>query len=468
MFPLLALYFRYRPLDTMPPRRNLWASVASLEASAASVPEGERSEPYPKPRASEASEMFPDINEQMDAIRHGALEIVPEDELVRKLEQSREEETPLVIKQGFDPTRPDLHIGHAVSIRKLRVFQELGHSVVFVVGDYTARVGDPSGRSETRPALSPEEIEANARTYASQVGTILDVDRVRIEFNSKWLAPLNLADLLELTASYTVARMLERDDFEKRYEGGQPISIMEFMYPLMQAYDSVALGADVELGGSDQKFNLLIARTIQERYGQKPQVCLIMPLLRGTDGEQKMSKSYDNYIGLAEPPEEIYGKTMSIPDTLLEEWYTLASGLPANELETGLAHARDNPYEAKRQLAWLITERHHGTDGARAGEEHFNTVFRKREEPDEISEVAVRLTHDDVRYEEGSVWVPGLMVVAGIADSKSEAIRLVQQGAVAIDGETVVDRAATFPASVGSEAVVRRGKRTFVRVRFVD
>lgn len=410
---------------------------------------------------------FPPVNEQMDAIRHGALEIVPEDELVQKLERSVEEGLPLVIKQGFDPTRPDLHIGHAVSIRKLRTFQELGHNVVFVVGDYTARVGDPSGRSETRPALSPEEIEANARTYAAQVGALLDVDRVRIEFNSKWLAPLNLADILELTASYTVARMLERDDFEARHQEGKPISIMEFMYPLMQAYDSVALGADVELGGSDQKFNLLIARTIQERYEQEPQVCLIMPLLRGTDGDRKMSKSYDNYIGLTEPPEEMYGKTMSIPDDLLEEWYALASGLRGSDLDEALARARVEPYQAKRRLAGLVTRAYHGTEGEQAGREHFDAVFRRKEDPDEMPELAIRLGHPDIRYEDGAVWVPGLLVVAGLAESKNEAIRLIRQGAVAVDGETVEDRNATIPVEPDGERVLRRGKRAFARVRFV-
>lgn len=412
--------------------------------------------------------MFPPVNEQMDEIRRGALEIVPEEELARKLERSRDERTPLVVKQGFDPTRPDLHIGHAVSIRKLRTFQELGHSVVFVVGDYTARVGDPSGRSETRPALSPREIEANATTYAEQVGRILDVDRVRVEYNSKWLAPLNLADILELTAAYTVARMLERDDFEKRLRENRPISMMELMYPLMQAYDSVALAADVELGGSDQKFNLLVARTIQERYHQEPQVCLIMPLLRGTDGEQKMSKSYDNYIGISEPPEEMYGKTLSIPDTLLPEWYELASGLTGRALDEALRQAREEPYEAKRELARLLTATYHGEAGARAGAEHFDTVFRKKEEPDEMPDVAVRLSHDDVRFEDGRVWAVGLLVVAGLASSKSEAVRLIEQGAVAVDGAVLEDRHATIAAEAGAERVVRRGKRRFARVRFVD
>jgi tyrosyl-tRNA synthetase len=411
---------------------------------------------------------YPPVPEQMDEIRRGALEIIPEEELARKLERSRKEGTPLVVKQGFDPTRPDLHIGHAVSIRKLRTFQELGHQVVFVVGDYTARVGDPSGRTETRPALSPNEIEANARTYASQVGRILDVDRVRIEYNSKWLAPLTLADILELTAAYTVARMLERDDFEKRLSDSQPISMMELMYPLMQAYDSVALGADVELGGSDQKFNLLVARTIQERYHQEPQVCLIMPLLRGTDGEQKMSKSYDNYIGISEPPEEMYGKTMSIPDTLLEEWLDLASGLRGDDLVAALDESRERPYEVKKELARLITRQYHGEEGAAAGRTHFDRVFRKKEDPDEMPEVAVRLGDETVRFADGQVWVPGLLVVAGLAGSNSEAVRLIEQGAIAVDGETVDDRNARLGAEAGAERVLRRGKRKFARVRFVD
>jgi tyrosyl-tRNA synthetase len=411
---------------------------------------------------------FPPVTEQMDAIRRGALEVIPEDELARKLERSHERGVPLVIKQGFDPTRPDLHIGHAVSLRKLRTFQDLGHEVVFVVGDYTARVGDPSGRSETRPRLSATEIEANAATYAEQVGRILAVDRVRVEFNSRWLSPLNLADILELTAAYTVARMLERDDFEKRLRERQPISMMELMYPLMQAYDSVALAADVELGGTDQKFNLLVARTIQERYGQEPQVCLIMPLLRGTDGEQKMSKSYDNYIGITEPPEEMYGKTMSIPDTLLEEWYRLATPLVGEALDVAIARTREAPYEAKRELAWLVTRTYHGEEGARRGRDHFDRVIREKEEPEEMPSVAVRLADARVRYQDGAVWVPGLLVVAGLASSNGEAVRLLEQGAITLAGETVRDRNAQVPAERDGELVVRRGKRRFARIHFVD
>ena len=276
---------------------------------------------FPAPaQPATAAVPFAPVNEQMDLIRQGALEIVPEDALVRKLEGAARTGQPLVVKQGFDPTRADLHIGHAVSIRKLRTFQELGHQVVFVVGDYTALIGDPTGRSDLRPRLTEEEVAENARTYQEQVFKILDPQRTRVEYNSSWLKPLQLADILKLTAQYTVARMLERDDFSRRYEEGRPISVVEFLYPLMQAYDSVVLKADVELGGSDQKFNLLVARDIQERYGQEPQVCLMMPLLRGTDGTHKMSKSYDNYVGLADAPDQQYGRTMSIPDELLAEW----------------------------------------------------------------------------------------------------------------------------------------------------
>ncbi len=411
--------------------------------------------------------VFPPIDEQMDAIRRGAEEIVPEEELARKLERSRAEDRPLVVKQGFDPTRPDLHIGHAVSIRKLRDFQELGHQVVFVVGDYTARVGDPSGRSETRPRLSSEEIEENARTYADQVGRILDLGRVRLEYNSSWLASLDLAEVLELASTYTVARMLERDDFAKRYADGVSITVMEFIYPLMQAYDSVALQADVELGGTDQKFNLLMTRTIQERYGQDPQTCLIMPLLRGTDGDRKMSKSYDNYIGIAEPQEEQYGKTMSIPDELLEEWLRLAGSFRDGELEELLRTARDDPYAAKRRLAADIVATYHGAEAADAAAAHFDRLFKQKERPDDIPTVELDLADERLRYEPGEgVWVPGLLAATDLARSNSEAIRLVEQGAVSIDDRKVTDRNARAAVRTGEGLVVQRGKRRFAYVRF--
>ena len=408
---------------------------------------------------------FLPVAEQLEIIRESALEIIPEEDLVRKLEKSRRDNVPLLIKQGFDPTRPDLHIGHAVSIRKLRAFQELGHQVVFVVGDYTARIGDPSGRSETRPRLSAEEIDANARTYAEQVGRILDLSRVRIEYNSQWLAPLDLAKVLELTATYTVARMLERDDFAHRYAENRPISIMEFLYPLMQAYDSVALRADVELGGSDQKFNLLVGRTVQERYGQEPQVCLIMPLLRGTDGDLKMSKSYDNYVGIASSPDDQYGRTMSIPDTLLEEWYQLASGLPSAELDAAIRRISSEPYAMKRALARLIVATYHGEEAAAAAEARFDRLFRERAEPDEIPDVHVPLDAPGIRYDPAKgAWLPGLLAAANLAASNGEAIRLIEQGAIAVNGERVSDRNAYVRIGNGEAPVLRRGKRQFARI----
>jgi tyrosyl-tRNA synthetase len=410
---------------------------------------------------------FPTVNEQMDAIRRGAVEIIPEDALAAKLERSRVERRPLLIKQGFDPTRPDLHIGHAVSLRKLRTFVELGHEVVFVVGDYTARVGDPSGRSETRPRLSPAEIEANARTYADQVGRILDTSKARIEFNSRWLAPLDLAGLLELTSTYTVARMLERDDFANRFAENRPISIVEFMYPLMQAYDSVALRADVELGGTDQKFNLLVGRTVQERYGQQPQVCLIMPLLRGTDGEAKMSKSYDNYIGITEPAEQQFGKTMSIPDTLLEEWYRLALPLSGTELQDAIRLCREDPWRAKRLLGRKIVALFHGPDAADPAEAHFDRLFRERAAPDEVPEVHVAVTDPRLRFDPArGVWIAGLLVATGLAASNAEAIRLIEQGAIAIDDTRVGDRNAFLPLTAARYPTLRRGKRQYIRVAF--
>jgi tyrosyl-tRNA synthetase len=412
---------------------------------------------------------FAPLNEQMDEIRRDTLEIIPEEALEKKLERSIRTGTPLRVKQGFDPTRPDLHIGHAVSIRKLRTFQELGHDVIFVVGDYTARVGDPSGRSETRPRLTPEEISANAETYAQQVGTILDVAQVRVEYNSGWLAPLDLAQILELTGTYTVARMLERDDFAKRYAEQRPISVMEFMYPLMQAYDSVALSADVELGGSDQKFNLLVARTVQERYGQEPQVCVVMPLLRGTDGDAKMSKSYDNYIGISEPASQMFGKTMSIPDTLLEEWTRMALPMTPAQREAALHAAAADPYQAKRALGRRIAALYHGEEAAARAEADFDRIFREHVAPEDIPEIVLSRSDERLRVaERGAAWVPGLLVASGLAASNAEAGRLADQGAVSIDDVRVDGRQATVPATAGTAILIQKGKRHFVRIRFSE
>jgi tyrosyl-tRNA synthetase len=409
---------------------------------------------------------FPPVREQMDAIRENALEILSEDELVRKLELAMREGRPLRIKQGFDPTRPDLHIGHAVSLRQLRLFQELGHRVVFVMGGYTALIGDPTGRNELRPALSEQEVEENSRTYAEQMFRVLDPDRTQIRNNAEWLRPLRLKDVLELTSHYTVARMLERDDFQKRFRENRPISVVEFMYPLMQAYDSVELEADVELGGSDQRFNLLVARAIQERYGQEPQVCLLMPLLRGTDGVHKMSKSFDNYVGLEDAPEEQYGRTMSIPDELLEEWYRLASGLRGDSLEAALRRSREAPYAAKRELAARIVRQYHGAQAADEASERFDLVHRRREVPDDVPQVAVSAAEPELGVEGGQVWIARLLVRAGLAPSTSQATRLIEQGAVSVNEERAHDRNQRLAAS--GEYLLQRGKRHFARVRFRD
>lgn len=399
-------------------------------------------------------------------IRRDAVEVVPEETLVRKLERSLRTGEPLRVKQGFDPTRPDLHIGHAVSIRKLREFQDLGHEVIFVVGDYTAMVGDPSGRNELRPRLSADEVSANARTYAEQVFRILDPARTRVEYNSRWLAPLGLEEILRLTSHHTVARMLEREDFARRYASGTPISLVEFMYPLLQAYDSVALRADIELGGIDQTFNLLVGRSIQERYGQEPQVCLMMPLLRGTDGVQKMSKSYDNYIGLSQTPEEQYGRAMSIPDDLLEEWYRLASGLRGDELERAMCGVETDPYPAKRSLAGLIVQTYHGGEAAEQAAARFDLVHRQRGVPDDVPLVEVDPDEDGMAVENGSVWLPRLLVRAELAPSTSQAVRLIEQGAITVNGERVGSREAGVEAR--GEHLLQRGKRHFARVKFMD
>ena len=415
---------------------------------------------------------FPRVPEQMDRILQGAEEAIPEEELEEKLEQSRSTGTPLTVKQGFDPTRPDLHIGHAVSLHKLRTFQELGHRVVFVIGDFTARIGDPSGRSDTRPVLTEEEIRENLATYRDQVALVLDPERTEVRRNSEWLAGLDLADVLRLTGMYTVARMLERDDFSRRHAEGRPISISEFLYPMMQGYDSVVLDADVELGGTDQRFNLLLARTLQEKNGQDPQVCLIMPLLRGTDGERKMSKSYDNYVGLAMEPEEIFGRTMSIPDDLLEEWIRLASSARGEEARSRVEALEEDPLEAKRWLAADLVEQYHGGGEAREAREAFDRVHREGGVPEDVA--AYTLDADD---DSGTLWIGYALQDAELVGSTSEAIRMLEQDAVRVDGDTVTDRDRQLPpgeyldttvtpadAIDGRLFILRKGKRSFARV----
>jgi tyrosyl-tRNA synthetase len=397
------------------------------------------------------------VKDQLELIRELAFEIIPEAELERKLERARESGVGLIVKEGFDPTRPDLHIGHAVSIRCLKVFQDLGHQVVFVVGDFTGLVGDPSGQDETRPQLSEAEIEENMKTYQDQVFKILNRKKTRVVRNSSWLGKLNLVDVLALASRYTVARMLERDDFAARYAAERPISLVEFLYPLMQGYDSVALEADVELGGTDQKFNLLVGRTLQERYGQEPQVCVTLPLMRGTDGTRKMSKSYENYIGITDPPEEIYGKTMSIPDALLDEWYRLASTLRGRELSSALAKVSRDPLAAKRALAQDITGYYHGAEAAEVAEAHFDRVVRRGQEPEDIPEL-------EIERDGPQMWLAKVMVEAQLAASSSEAVRLIRQGAVQVDGIKVSDK--DHQVATTAPILIQRGKRRYARVSF--
>jgi tyrosyl-tRNA synthetase len=393
---------------------------------------------------------FPPLNEQMDAIRRGAVEILPEQDLVRKLERAISSKEPLIVKQGFDPTRPDLHLGHMVSIRKLRTFQELGHRVVFLIGDFTALVGDPSGANETRPRMTEEEVAKNAATYREQIFKVLDPKHTTIERNSRWLGALTPTEILTLTSHYTVARMLERDDFAKRWKAKTPISMTEFLYPLLVAYDSVALKADVELGGTDQKYNLLTGRTMMERYGLEPQVVLIMPLLRGLDGERKMSKSCDNYIGITESAEDQYGKTMSIPDALLEEWTTLVSTVPGAELGAALARGRKEPYVMKRALAADLATQFHGVQAASRAAAHFDKLFKAKEAPAERP----AFTHAPAR-------LTAVLKDIGFAKSASEARRMITQGGVQLDGAKADDP----DAELGAGAyVVKYGKLKFADV----
>lgn len=396
------------------------------------------------------------VQEQMEVILRGTAEVISEEELEGKIERSLRTGKPLTVKQGFDPTAPDIHIGHTVSLRKLRQFQDLGHKVVFLIGDFTGMIGDPSGRSEMRKRLSRQEVLQNARTYQEQVFKILDPERTVVAFNSEWCEPMKFEDVLVLASRYTVARMLERDDFSQRYKQGKPITIMEFLYPLIQAYDSVALKADVEVGGTDQKFNLLVGRDVQREYGQEPQVALMMPLLVGTDGKEKMSKSLGNYIGINEPPEEIYGKTMSIPDFLIYPYFELATDVDSSELaeiKRSLEDPEVNPMDLKRKLARRLVAMYHGEEAARRAEEAFDKVFRRREVPDEVPEYVLN---------QDRIWIVRLLTSSGLASSNSEARRLIAQGGVYIDGRRVTDPNLEVEFKGGE--VVKVGKRRFLRV----
>lgn len=405
------------------------------------------------------------IEYQVEAICRGAAEVITKEELAEKLRRAEREGRPLRVKLGLDPSAPDIHLGHAVVLQKLKQFQDFGHEAILVIGDFTGRIGDPTGKNEARRQLSEEEVQANARTYREQVFKILDPEKTRIEFNSSWLGKMNFVDVIGLASKYTVARMLEREDFAKRFRENRPISIHEFFYPLMQGYDSVALAADVELGGTEQKFNILMGRTLQRDYGQESQVAVLMPLLVGLDGEQKMSKSLGNYIGINEPPEEIYGKAMSIPDELMGMYYDLTTDLPLEEkkrIEEGLKAGTLHPMDAKRRLARQIVRQYHGEGAARAAEEKFDLVFRKGDIPDDIPEVGI--SSKDLAS--GRIWAYKLVASLGLAQSNGEAKRLISQGAVRIGDERVDDP--ELDVAVENGMVVRVGKRKFARVIIGD
>ncbi len=399
---------------------------------------------------------FAPLNEQMDLIRRGASEIIPEEELEKKLARSLHEKKPLRIKLGCDPSRPDLHLGHAVVLRKLAQFQTLGHQAILIIGDFTGMIGDPSGRNSTRPALSLAETRENGQSYFEQASKILDPVATKIVYNSEWLSTMSFEDVIKLASKYTVARMLERDDFTKRYRNGEPISLHEILYPLAQAMDSVAIASDVELGGTDQKFNLLVGRDIQREFGVEPQVILTMPLLVGTDGVDKMSKSYGNYIGISDTPKDMYGRALSIPDTLLENYFTLCTDIPNTELTKISASITDgsaNPRDLKRYLARTIVSLYHNAEAAVAAEDEFDRIFIKKEIPDDIPELGI---------EESELPISDLIIRAGFAPSKSEARRLIQQGGVSLAGEKISDPNATVPMTDG--AVLKVGKRKFLKI----
>ncbi|MEJ5186943.1 MAG: tyrosine--tRNA ligase [Candidatus Geothermincolales bacterium] len=404
-----------------------------------------------------------DLDYQMEVILSGTVDCLPEGELRQKVERAIKEDRPLRVKFGVDPTRPDLHLGHAVPLRKLRQFQDLGHIAILLIGDFTARIGDPSERDVMRPQLSAEEVKRNAETYAQQAFRILDRDRTVLEYNSRWLAPLTFEEVVRLAAHFTVARMLERDDFARRYARNVPIGLHEFLYPVMQAYDSVALRADVEIGGTDQIFNLLAGRELQKALGQEPQSVLTLPILVGLDGEKKMSKSLGNHVGLTDPPEEMFGKLMSLPDPLMPDYFRLTTAMELSEVEAlllDLEEGRLHPAKAKRRLAREVVALYWGSEAAARAEEHFDRLFVEREVPEEVPEVRVH----PAELRDGKIWLPRLLVLAGLAPSTSEGRRLIAQGGVRLGGETVSDPDLELEGAALDGLLIQKGKRHFRRV----
>lgn len=401
-----------------------------------------------------------DINEQIERLRYGAVDFINEEDMRKKLKRSQEKNQPLKIKFGADPNRPDIHIGHTVVINKLKTFQDLGHQVEFLIGDFTAMIGDPTGKNTTRPILSREEIEENAKTYAKQIFKILDPDKTKIVYNSHWLDQLTFRDTIRLASQYTVARMIERDDFQKRYSSNTPISLHEFLYPLTQGYDSVALKSDVELGGTDQKFNLLVGRDLQHAYGQEPQCVITMPILEGIDGVNKMSKSLDNYISVVDSPKDMFGKTMRISDELMFRWYMLLTDLTPSQVEnlkhqvtSGLAH----PRQVKVDLAKFLIQRFHSQAAAQQAEEEFNRIFVDKGLPDEVPQFSEKA--------EAQVNFCALMVKLGLAASNGEASRLISGGGVQINNEKVSDPRLKIDLVSGSEMIIKAGKKKFAQLK---
>jgi tyrosyl-tRNA synthetase len=397
--------------------------------------------------------MFPTLNEQMDVIRQSAVDLLPEDELVKKIEKSIKTGKPMNIKLGADPSRPDLHIGHAVVLNKMRQFQDLGHHATLIIGDFTAMIGDPTGKSKTRPQLTLEDTKINGQSYLEQATLVLREDRMTVRHNSEWLNKMDFSDVIKLSAKYTVAQLLERDDFSKRYKGGVPISVHELLYPLAQAMDSAAIESDVELGGTDQKFNLIVGRDIQRAYGKEPQVILTMPILEGTDGKEKMSKSLDNYIGLTDTPTDIFGKVMSIPDELITRYYRYAAF--ANESEISEMQKRldggENPRNEKVKAAMTIVDKYHPAGSGQNAYEEFQRVFKQGDVPDDV---------DTFLLESGEHSLVNVIVESGLLQTKSEVRRMIKQGAVSLNSEKVSDM--NLQISLSEKTLLKIGKRKFL------
>ena len=403
--------------------------------------------------------MHMNVKEQLEYLLRGSVEVISEEELSKKLKKSMSSGKPLKVKAGYDPTAPDIHLGHTLLMQKMKHFQELGHEVIFLIGDFTAMIGDPSGKSAIRKKMTKEDVIKNAATYKKQIFKILDPDKTTIVFNSHWMEKMSSSDLIELSSHYTVARMLERDDFDKRYKGQQPISIHEFLYPLIQGYDSVELKADVELGGTDQKFNLLVGRELQKDFGQVPQTILTMPLLEGTDGVQKMSKSLGNYIGITEPPGEIYGKVMSISDDLMIRYYELLSDISLKEIEEmkkNMSTGTVNPKDYKVKLANEIVLRFYSRNEADKASKEFENIFKRKELPQDMSQFNVKWINE-------KMWICHLIKETGLSKSSSEAVRLVKQGAVSIDGEKITD--SNLQLKKKENFILKIGRKRFAKIK---